>query len=75
VVKIGWRAGTRVRLWVVMAAVAAGFVEIAAARRLGDYLADRQGKSWVDVWHEGRWVAIHPGAWPNHPLNPDRIRK
>jgi hypothetical protein len=71
VFKIGWRAaaGAKVRLWVVMAAIAVGAVEMAAAQWLGDYLG---GLHYVRVWYEGRWVSIHPGAWPNHPLNPDR---
>ena len=62
----------KLRLWVVMAAVAAAALEIAAARWFADVVGDRKTKPYVRVWHDGRWVPIHPDDWPRHPLNPDR---
>jgi hypothetical protein len=59
----------KVRLWVLMLALGIGAVEMAAAQWLGEYLTPPE-RRWHRDWDGEKWLDVHAGGWPNHPLNP-----
>jgi hypothetical protein len=64
----------RFRPKVVVYTIAVCVLVASAVLRLHEALTPPEHR-WGRVWDGEKLVVIHPGAWANHPLNPDAPKR